>query len=163
MLTNDRCSSFCYLIPYNSQADVVRLLAELSDTKSNVKLGGFRFQLQAFYVSSYPEELRYIETVCPWMIIYICIYIYVWHSKHFQSFLFRHLELSWTLENSVGYCYTSYEMSDQLLWFQVQSNSYSSYWNTPYWSLIFTAGEFQKLQSGHEDTLKEWYAIKMLL
>ena len=30
---------------YNSQADVVRLLAERYYTKSNVKLGGFRFQL----------------------------------------------------------------------------------------------------------------------
>ena len=27
-------------MPYNSQADVVRLLAERYDTKSNVKLGG---------------------------------------------------------------------------------------------------------------------------
>ena len=46
-----------YLIPYNSLADVVRLLAELADTKSNVKLGGFRSQLQAPYVSSPTEEL----------------------------------------------------------------------------------------------------------
>ena len=30
-----------YLIPYNSLADVVRLLAEQYDAKSNVKLGGF--------------------------------------------------------------------------------------------------------------------------
>ena len=36
-------------------------------------------------------------------------------------------------------------------------NSYSSNWNTPYWSLIVTAGEFQKMQS---DTLEERYAIK---
>ena len=43
--------------PYNSLADVVRLLAERSDTKSSVKLGGFRSQLQASYVSSHTEEL----------------------------------------------------------------------------------------------------------
>ena len=42
---------------YNSLADVVRLLAERSDTKSNVKLGGFRSQLQASYMSSHTEEL----------------------------------------------------------------------------------------------------------
>ena len=29
-------------------------------------------------------------------------------------------------------CYTSYEMTDQFLWFQLQINSYSSNWNTPY-------------------------------
>ena len=32
----------------------------------------------------------------------------------------------------VCYFYTSYEMTDQFLWFQVQMNSYSSNWNTPY-------------------------------
>ena len=44
-------------MPYNSQADVVRLLAEQYDTKSNVKLGRFRSQLQASYISSHTEEL----------------------------------------------------------------------------------------------------------
>ena len=44
-------------MPYNTRADVVRLLAEKDDTKSNVKLGGFRSQLQASYVSSYTEKL----------------------------------------------------------------------------------------------------------
>ena len=56
---------------------MVRLLAEWSDTKSNVKLGGFQSQLQASYVSSQTEELGYKETVCLWMIIYIYIYIYI--------------------------------------------------------------------------------------
>ena len=36
---------------------MVRLLAERSDTKSNVKLGGFQSQLQAFYMSGHTEEL----------------------------------------------------------------------------------------------------------
>ena len=53
MLTNERY----YLILNNSRADVVRLLAERYDTKPNVKLGGFRSQLQASYVSSHTEEL----------------------------------------------------------------------------------------------------------
>ena len=46
-----------YLMPYNSQADMVRFLAERYDTKSSVKLCGFRTQLQASYVSSHTEEL----------------------------------------------------------------------------------------------------------
>ena len=48
---------------YNSLPKVVRLLPERSDTKSNIKLGGFRSQLQASYVSSHTEELWYNETV----------------------------------------------------------------------------------------------------
>ena len=35
-------------------------------------------------------------------------------------------------------------MTDQVLWFQVQMDSYSSNWNTPYQNLIVTAGELQK-------------------
>ena len=48
-----------YLISNNSLADLVRLLAERSDIKSNVKLGGFRSQLQASYVSCHTEGSRY--------------------------------------------------------------------------------------------------------
>ena len=40
-------------MPYNSNADVIRFLAERYDTK----LDGFRSQLQASYMSSYTEEL----------------------------------------------------------------------------------------------------------
>ena len=42
---------------YNSRADVVRLLAERYDTKSNVKWGLFRFHFQASYESSHIEKL----------------------------------------------------------------------------------------------------------
>ena len=41
---------------YTSQIDVVRLLAERYDTKSNTNLGGFRLQLQASYVFIPSEE-----------------------------------------------------------------------------------------------------------
>ena len=77
-------------MPYNFQADVVRLLAERYDTKSNVKLGGFRSQLLACYVSSHTAELWYNERVCQWMIIYIYIYIYIEYmiSKHILSITF---------------------------------------------------------------------------
>ena len=43
---------------------MIRLLVERFDTKSNVKLGGFRSQPQAPYVSSRTEELWYNETDC---------------------------------------------------------------------------------------------------
>ena len=52
---------------------MVRLLA---DTKSNVKLGGFRSQLQASYESNHTEELGYNETVSV-DDIYIYIYTYI--------------------------------------------------------------------------------------
>ena len=46
-------------------------MVERYDTKSNVKLGGFRSQFQTSYVSSHTEELGYNETVRLWMTIYI--------------------------------------------------------------------------------------------
>ena len=39
-------------------------MAKRYDTKSNVKLGGFRSQLEVSYVFSHTEELWYNETVC---------------------------------------------------------------------------------------------------
>ena len=56
----------------------------------------------------------------------VIFFFYVVPSISFQTFLCRHLKLSLTLENSVCYCYTSYEMTDQFLWFQLQMNSSSS-------------------------------------
>ena len=53
-------------------------MAERLDTMSRVKLGGFRFQLEASCVSSHTEELWYNETICLWMTIYIYIYIYIY-------------------------------------------------------------------------------------
>ena len=49
-------------------------MVERLDTKSSVKLSGFRLQLEASCVSSLTEELWYNETVCPWMTIYIDIF-----------------------------------------------------------------------------------------
>ena len=60
-----------YIIPHNSWADVVRLLAERYDTMSYEKLGGFRSLLPASYVSSHTEVLWYNKTVCLLMTIYI--------------------------------------------------------------------------------------------
>ena len=64
---------------------MVRLLAERSDTKSKVKLGGFQSQLQVSYVSNHTEELWYNETVCLWMTTYI--YIYKIIILHYSFFL----------------------------------------------------------------------------
>ena len=57
-------------------------------------------------------------------------------------------------------CYTSYEMTDQFLWFQVQMNSCSSNWNTHLQKPDCHSWWISKMQSGREDTLKERYAIK---
>ena len=51
---------------------MVRLLA---DIKSNIKLGGFRSQLQTSYMSSHTEMLWYNDTVFLWMTIHTYIYM----------------------------------------------------------------------------------------
>ena len=57
---------------------MVHLLAELSDTKSNVKLGGFRSQLQASYVIATLKSCDTTkQSVDDYIYIYIYIYIYV--------------------------------------------------------------------------------------
>ena len=96
-------------------------------------------------------SLSFSFSLSLYIYIYMCVCVCVW-SLHF---LYRHLILSYTHENSVCYCYTSHEMTDQFLWVRVQMNSYSSNWNNPYKSLIVKAGEFSKMQS---DTLEERYA-----
>ena len=53
MLTNENY----YRMPYNSRSAVVRLLAKMYDSKSNVILGGFRSHIQASYVSGHTEDL----------------------------------------------------------------------------------------------------------
>ena len=81
---------------------MVRLLAERSDIRSNVKLGGFRSQLQATYVSSLTEELWDNETVCLWMTIYI--YIYIVYS-------------AWSVEYTVSISAEGYEhKTNVLIW-----------------------------------------------
>ena len=64
-------------MPYNSRADVGRLMAERYVTKSNLKLGGFQSKLQVSKVLSHTEELWCNETACLGMTIYIYIYIYM--------------------------------------------------------------------------------------
>ena len=51
-------------------------------------------------------------TIYVYIYIYIYIYIYAMNSISSRTFLYRHLQLSETLENSVCYCYISYERTD---------------------------------------------------
>ena len=92
----------------------------------------------------------------------MCVCVCVVHSISFQTFLYRHSKLSKTLKNSVCYCYTSW-------------------WPIFYWPIFMISGSneqlqqeleytlikpdchswwISKMQSGHKDTLDEWYAIK---
>ena len=64
------------------------------------------------------------------MCVCVCVCVCVVPSIGFQTFLYRHLKLSKTLENSVCYCNTSYEMTEQFLKSKVQMNSYSRNCNT---------------------------------
>ena len=47
--------------------------------------------------------------------LFVLIIVFIWNSKCVRGvfiFLYKHLKLSQTLENSACYCYTSYEMTD---------------------------------------------------
>ena len=85
--------------------------------------------------------------------IYIYIYIYIYISGAFNKFPDFFV---WAFKIDVD----SYEMIDQFLWFQVQINSYSR--NSKYTLLKLDCHSWwiSKMQSGHEDTLEERYAIK---
>ena len=52
-------------------------MAEWLDTMTCVKLSGFWSQVEASHVSTHTEELRYNQTVCPRVTVYIYIYIYI--------------------------------------------------------------------------------------
>ena len=57
--------------------------------------------------------------------------LYTLYVNKFPDFFVQAFEIVVDSWNSVCYCYTYYEMTDQFLLFQVQINSYSSNWNTP--------------------------------
>ena len=73
-----------YMMPYNSRVDVVCLLGKRYYTKPNVKLVGFRSQLQASYLCSLIEELWYNETV--WLWTTLCIYTF---NQRFLNYYFE--------------------------------------------------------------------------
>ena len=47
------------------------------------------------------------------MYIYIYMYMYEVHTISFQTFFVRAFKIIVNFQNSVCYCYTSYEMTDQ--------------------------------------------------
>ena len=82
------------------------------------------------------------------------------HSISLQTFLYRHLKLSVTLENSLCYCYTSYKMTDQFLWFLVQIDMLQQELEYTVIKPDCLSWWISKRQSWIEDTLEERYAIK---
>ena len=122
-----------YFLKNNHNTSIYLSIYLCSHLSHSVQI--YLFQISIKHLS--PSMSRYLFLSLSVCFIYLSVdinpYIYILvPSTSFQTFLYRHLELSYTLENSVCYCYTSYEMTDQFWWFQVQMNSYTSNWNTPY-------------------------------
>ena len=72
---------------------------------------------------------------------------YVVYSISFRTFFGQAFKIVETLENSVCYCYTSYKMTDQFLWFQVQMNSPTKAWLSQlvnFRNAIWTWGHFRR-------------------
>ena len=92
------------------------------------------------------------------MAIYIYIYTYEVHTISFQTFLFRHLKLSWTLEYLVCYCYTSYELTDQFFMISASNEQLQQQLEHTLLKPDCHSWWFSKMQS---DTLEERYAIKL--
>ena len=82
-------------------------------------------------IKFFPNLLWYQQLFCTAIYNHINEHLRGAFNK-FPDFLFIGILKSKTLENSVSYCYTSYEMTDQFLWLQLQMNSYSKNWNKPY-------------------------------
>ena len=78
------------------------------------------------------KEIHAIMMMRIYIYTYTCIYILDMHMVSFQTFFIWAFKIDVTLENSVCYCYTSYEMTGQFLWLQVRMNSFSRNWNTPF-------------------------------
>ena len=57
-------------MPLDLRADVVRLWAERYDTKSNVKLGGFRFKRPTSLATMKICDTKK-QSVCGWLYMYI--------------------------------------------------------------------------------------------
>ena len=65
----------------------------------------------------------------PNFLVMVIKFIYVVPSICFQTFLYKPLKLASTFKNSVCYCYTSCEMTDQ---FQIQNEQLQVQLDTPY-------------------------------
>ena len=90
-------------MPFNSQADMVHLLAEWYDTKSNIKLGGFQSQLQASYMSSHTVSLYHNSSVSVDDYIYIFFNWSFLKTKYSISFLFKYWWILMACQFTWGY------------------------------------------------------------
>ena len=96
-------------------------------------------------------RIRYLDWYTDWKIVLQCVS---------GLFLYWHLKLSSTLEDSVCYCYSFYEMTDQFLWFQVPMNRLQQELEYTLLKPHCHSWWILKMRSGREDTLKERYVIK---
>ena len=78
----------------------------------------------------------------------------------FQTFLFRHLNFSETLENSVCYCYICYEMTDQFFMISGSKEQLQQQLGYTLLKPDCHCWWISKRQSGREDTLEKRYSIK---
>ena len=87
--------------------------------------------------------------------------MYAVYSISFQTFLYTHLKLSETLENSVNFCCKSYEITD--LFFMISGSNQQLQQLLEYTLLKHDCHSWSisKMQSAREDTLKERCAIKL--
>ena len=87
-------------------------------------------------------------------------YIYVVHSIGFQTFLYRRSKLLKTLENSLCYCYTSYQMTNHFFTISGLNEQLQEELEYTLLKPDCHCWWISKMQSGREDTLEERYAIK---
>ena len=85
------------------------------------------------------------------------IYLSSVHSIGSQAFFVRAFN---TLENSICYCNTSYEVTDQFCWFQVQMTLLQQELEYTLLKPDCHCWWIFKMQSGREDILEERYVIK---
>ena len=85
---------------------------------SRISVGEFSFRVFWSLFFFLQECTLRVLGVCVGSRVHACVYTFRYIRgafNKFPDFLYRHLELSWTLENSLCYCYISYEMTDQFL------------------------------------------------
>ena len=107
------------------------------DTKSNVKLGRFRSQLQASYVSNHTEELWYNETVCQNKInkfkrykslrgpFYLKIYPYSFFGPTTTIYIYIYIYAKYLLQMQRTHAKCSIVMANQATLLQIIENTAS--------------------------------------
>ena len=95
------------------------LFSELVSSKQRLYCCSVLFSLKS--LKDYRNSLKCKVNFHKHIYIYIYIYIYTrWLREVSKLFSYGHLKLSLTLENSVCYYYTSYEMTEQFFFLKQQ-------------------------------------------